>query len=73
MNSTQIYQKVQERYSSAANGPVGDKERQIAESFGYSADELSSIPDGANLGLSCGNAIEIAKLDKVDLFVFVLV
>lgn len=65
MDSTQIYQKIQERYSSAAKGPVGVKEQQIVESFGYSADELRSIPDGATLGLACGNAIAIANLDRV--------
>lgn len=64
MDSTYIHQEVQERYSLAAKGPVGEKEREIAEAFGYSAKELGSIADEANLGLSCGNAIAIARLDK---------
>lgn len=34
----------------------------IAAAFGYSADELASIPAEANLGLSCGNPTAMASL-----------
>jgi len=34
----------------------------LALSIGYGADDLGSIPDGANLGLSCGNPTAIASL-----------
>lgn len=34
----------------------------FAKSIGYSDEELKSIPDGANLGLSCGNPTAIAGL-----------
>ena len=37
----------------------------IAEAFGYTADELKSLPEEANLGLSCGNPTAIAKLEEV--------
>ena len=36
--------------------------RKVAEAFGYSAEELSSIPAGANMGLSCGNPTATASL-----------
>jgi arsenite methyltransferase len=35
---------------------------QMVEQIGYSADELAAIPEGANLGLSCGNPTAIASL-----------
>ncbi|HNQ23054.1 MAG TPA: arsenite methyltransferase [Phycisphaerae bacterium] len=34
----------------------------IARGVGYSAAELASLPDGANLGLSCGNPTALAAL-----------
>ena len=36
--------------------------RAVAEAFGYSADELASIPAEANMGLSCGNPTAFASL-----------
>lgn len=36
--------------------------REVAEAFGYSADELASIPAEANMGLSCGNPTAMASL-----------
>ncbi len=37
-------------------------ETGIAERVGYSADELKVLPDGADMGLSCGNPTAIASL-----------
>jgi hypothetical protein len=31
--------------------------QQLAEGIGYSKDELAILPDGANMGLSCGNLL----------------
>ena len=36
--------------------------RAVAEAFGYSTEELHSIPAEANLGLSCGNPTAFAGL-----------
>ena len=36
--------------------------RAVAEAFGYSPEELSSIPADANMGLSCGNPTATASL-----------
>ncbi|PTY03709.1 arsenite S-adenosylmethyltransferase [Opitutaceae bacterium EW11] len=35
-----------------------------ARTAGYSDQELSAVPDGANLGLGCGNPVAIASLQK---------
>ncbi len=43
--------------SSAQDGIGG-----IARAFGYSAEELSSIPAEANMGLSCGNPVAMASI-----------
>ena len=34
----------------------------ISKSIGYSKEDLQSIPDGANLGLGCGNPVALASL-----------
>jgi arsenite methyltransferase len=35
---------------------------QLAQGVGYTAEELASLPEGANMGLSCGNPGAIAEL-----------
>jgi arsenite methyltransferase len=35
---------------------------QLARELGYSVEELQSLPDGANMGLSCGNPAALAAL-----------
>jgi arsenite methyltransferase len=42
-----------------SNGSLADN---IAKQVGYSEDDLSTVPDGANLGLGCGNPIALASL-----------
>jgi len=39
-----------------------DGVKAVAEAFGYSAEELTSIPAEANMGLSCGNPTAIASI-----------
>jgi arsenite methyltransferase len=34
----------------------------VAQTVGYSAEELANLPEGANMGLSCGNPTAIASL-----------
>ena len=56
---------VREKYASVAtSGLSSDHEgvRAVAEAFGYSTDELASIPAEANMGLSCGNPTAFASL-----------
>lgn len=35
---------------------------KLAQTVGYSADELAALPEGANMGLSCGNPNALASL-----------
>jgi arsenite methyltransferase len=65
MDPEQIYQKVQEHYSAAATTASGEYGNRVAKAFGYTEEELERIPQDANLGLSCGNPIAIAKLKEV--------
>lgn len=47
--------------ASACCGGGVDQER-LAQALGYSQAELSAVPEGANLGLSCGNPTALASL-----------
>lgn len=63
--SQQIEQAVRSKYGSvAASGLSGDQVgvRAVAEAFGYTPEELASIPADANMGLSCGNPTAMANL-----------
>ncbi|KAF2276243.1 S-adenosyl-L-methionine-dependent methyltransferase [Westerdykella ornata] len=63
MDSQNIYQEVQEHYGSVARTFKDTAySGAVAKAFGYSEDELSSIPKQANLGVSCGNPLAIASL-----------
>jgi SAM-dependent methyltransferase len=70
MEGDQIKAEVRERYAKVARGEVtcgaqcgctGNAE-ELAISFGYSAEELATLPEGANLGLSCGNPQAVAAM-----------
>jgi len=65
MDESQIYARVQEAYSAAVKENSSDYGREVAMAFGYSKQELASIPVDANLGLSCGNPLALAKLRQV--------
>ena len=74
-NPETVRQKVREGYGKIAagegsccsaaptccGGSAGASEK-LAQHVGYSAEELAALPDGANLGLSCGNPNALAAL-----------
>lgn len=63
--SSDIRRVVKEKYGAVARSDLStanDGVRKVAEAFGYSAEELSSIPADANMGLSCGNPTATASL-----------
>ncbi|EEQ85336.1 ubiE/COQ5 methyltransferase [Blastomyces dermatitidis ER-3] len=64
MAESQVYQEVQKHYSSAAKTSDERYGRDVATAFGYSKEELASIPQAANLGLSCGNPLALAQLNE---------
>jgi arsenite methyltransferase len=39
--------------------------KKVAESFGYAPEDLAGLPEGANLGVSCGNPLAVAGLKPV--------
>jgi arsenite methyltransferase len=74
MKKDEIKEIVKEGYGQIAKkagsccGPIksccGNKSvaKDISQGIGYAADDLNSLPEGANLGLGCGNPIALASL-----------
>src|ERR1041385_4649286 len=60
-----IERTVQSTYGTVATSGLSSRDegvRAIAEAFGYSTEQLASIPAEANMGLSCGNPTAFASL-----------
>jgi ubiquinone/menaquinone biosynthesis C-methylase UbiE len=60
-----IERAVRSRYGSIALSDLSSEQngvREVAEAFGYTPEELASIPAEANMGLSCGNPTALANL-----------
>lgn len=63
---------VREKYGDTARSGLSTEDpgiRAVAEAFGYSAEELASIPAEANMGLSCGNPLATAHLKEGEVVV----
>jgi hypothetical protein len=63
--SEQILQSVKSKYGAVAVSTLSNDHagvQSVAEAFGYTAEELTSIPAEANMGLSCGNPTATAHL-----------
>ena len=61
----EVLDSVRSKYGAAAESALSGSDpdvRAVAEAFGYSAQELTSIPAAANMGLSCGNPTATAHL-----------
>jgi len=61
----QILDSVRSKYGAVAESSLSTNDEgvmAVAEAFGYSAEELTSIPAEANMGLSCGNPTATANL-----------
>jgi len=61
-------QKVLEHYSTLAREDRKSNVehiKKVAESFGYSPEDLADLPEGANLGVSCGNPLAVVSLKPV--------
>jgi hypothetical protein len=60
-----ILDSVRSKYGAVAESKLSSNDSGVkaaAEAFGYSAEELTSIPAEANMGLSCGNPTATAHL-----------
>jgi arsenite methyltransferase len=76
MEEKKIKKKVREGYAKIAKqetsccGSIevccgnGDTPEEISKTIGYTDEQLQSVPEGANLGLGCGNPTAIASLQK---------
>src|SRR5512139_4339452 len=65
MSQETITEAVKSKYGAVAVSNLSsDQEgvRAVAEAFGYTPEELASIPAEANMGLSCGNPTATANL-----------
>ncbi len=67
MNPTEVTEKVRNWYGGVAAGRAGccgtDATQQDSScSMGYSEEDLASLPEGADLGLGCGNPQAIAAM-----------
>src|ERR1700689_5030825 len=63
----EILDAVRSKYGAVARSPLSTNDagvKAVAEAFGYSADELTSIPAEANMGLSCGNPTATAHIRR---------
>ncbi|MFT7485978.1 MAG: arsenite methyltransferase [Candidatus Paceibacteria bacterium] len=63
--SENIKDAVRKGYGAVAKAGLSSQQdgiKSIANAFGYSDEELSSIPAAANMGLSCGNPVAMASI-----------
>jgi arsenite methyltransferase len=61
----EVLDSVRSKYGSVAESSLSNDHagvKALAEAFGYSAEELNSIPAAANMGLSCGNPTATAHI-----------
>lgn len=70
------YAQIAESRSSSCCGPSSccgaddaDSSKKLVESIGYSLEDLRDLPDGANMGLSCGNPTALASLQPGEVVV----
>jgi hypothetical protein len=72
MMSEEITQAVKSKYGSVATSGLSSNQggvKAVAEAFGYTPEELASIPAEANMGLSCGNPTAFASLRRGEVIV----
>src|SRR5437879_6856931 len=63
--SKDVVEHVRSNYAAVAASTLSGAQagvQAVAEAFGYTAEELTSIPAEANMGLSCGNPTAFASL-----------
>src|SRR4051812_5029925 len=68
----QILESVRSRYGAVAESSLSTEDagvKAVAEAFGYTPEELTSIPAEANMGLSCGNPTATAHIRRGEVVV----
>lgn len=64
-DANRILEAVQTQYAAVARSGLTNESTAIsaiAEAFGYTTEDLASLPPQANMGLSCGNPVAVAAL-----------
>ena len=70
--SEQLLESVKSKYGAVAESSLSSEHagvKAVAEAFGYSPEELTSIPATANMGLSCGNPTATAHIRRGEVVV----
>jgi arsenite methyltransferase len=72
MVTEQALESVKSKYAAVAGSSLSSSNagvKAVAEAFGYTPEELTSIPAAANLGLSCGNPTATAHIRRGEVVV----
>ena len=70
--SEQLLESVKSKYGAVAESSLSSEHagvKAVAEAFGYTPEELTSIPAAANMGLSCGNPTATAHIRRGEVVV----
>lgn len=65
MSGFSVLEQMKSKYGAVATSELSGAQagvRSVAEAFGYTPEKLASIPQEANIGLSCGNLTATARL-----------
>lgn len=65
------YGDIAKRKKKSCCGPTccSDNSPSVSEKVGYAKEELDSIPEGANMGLGCGNPVALISLKEGEIVV----
>lgn len=58
----ELHEAVRERYASVARGDAPASAEGVARAAGYTEEQIAEVPEGANLGLGCGNPVALAAM-----------
>lgn len=58
------YAKIAKKGSSCCGSACISSAEEISRGVGYSTSEIQAVPEGANLGLGCGNPVALASLKE---------
>jgi hypothetical protein len=71
MDAQSLHDLVASKYTTIATQPLSSVTpcaQKVSTEIGYSNADLSSVPEGANLGLGCGAPVSAAELKPVFAF-----
>ena len=73
MREEEIRSKVRKEYARIARNKGSccnsSNETEVGKKMGYAEKELASVPEGANMGLGCGNPIALASLKEGEIVI----